>query len=101
MALFTVYCVDKPDALDVRLANRAAHLEWAGGFSDRIRMAGPMFADDGETFAGSLFVIDFGSKAEVEAWAANDPYAKAGLFQRVEIRPFRWLLGDGPPAKEG
>ena len=97
MGLYIVYCRDKPGAVDMRLANRPAHLEWAGGFADRIAMAGPMFAEDGETFAGSLFVIEFDSEAEVRAWAADDPYAKAGLFERVEISPFKWVIGDGRP----
>ena len=96
MGLFIVYCRDKPGAVDVRMANRPAHLEWAGGFAGRIAMAGPMFAEDGETFAGSLFVIEFDSEAEVRAWAAEDPYAKAGLFERVEISPFKWVIGDRP-----
>lgn len=97
MALFAIHCIDKPGALDVRMANRPAHLEWAGQSSDRIAMAGPLFADDGETFAGSLFIIQFNTLDEARAWAAEDPYAKAGLFERVDIRPCRWLLGDGPP----
>lgn len=96
MGLYIVYCRDKPGAVDVRMANRPAHLDWAKGFADRITMAGPMFAEDGETFVGSLFVIDFDSEAEVRAWAAEDPYAKAGLFERVEISPFKWVIGDRP-----
>ena len=59
-------------------------------------MAGPMFAEDGETFAGSVFVLEMESLEAVRSWAAQDPYAKAGLFERVEIRPFRWAIGDGP-----
>ncbi|MEM7767946.1 MAG: YciI family protein [Pseudomonadota bacterium] len=98
MALFIVYCIDKPGALDVRMANRPTHLEWAGAYSDQIAVGGPLFADDGETFAGSMFLIDFPSINEARAWADSDPYAKAGLFERVEIRPYRWLVGDGKTA---
>ena len=42
-------------------------------------MAGPVLSDDGETMIGSTFVIEFDSLDEAKAWAAEDPYAKAGL----------------------
>ncbi len=95
MPLFLIHAIDKPGALETRMANRPDHLEWAGQSIDRIKMAGPLFTDDGETFSGSVFVIEMATLADVKAWAANDPYAKAGLFQRVEIRPFKWLIGNG------
>lgn len=96
MPLFILNARDKAGALDIRMANRPAHLEWAGQFADKICMAGPVYAEDGETFAGSVFVMQMESLAEVEAWAAEDPYAKAGLFETVEIKHFAWLIGDGP-----
>lgn len=52
---------------------------------------------NGETFAGSTFVVEFPTLADAKAWATDDPYAKADLFETVEIRPFRWLLGGGKP----
>lgn len=96
MPLFILNARDKAGALDIRMANRPAHLEWAKGFADKICMAGPVFAEDGETFAGSVFVMEMDSLADMEAWAAADPYAKAGLFETVEVKPFAWLIGDGP-----
>lgn len=96
MPLFILNARDKAGAIDIRMANRPAHLDWAKNYADKIRMAGPVFAEDGETFAGSVFVIEMETLAEVQAWAAEDPYAKAGLFETVEIKHFAWLLGDGP-----
>ena len=95
MPLYLVNARDKPDALALRMDNRPAHLEWAKSYADRIWMAGPVLADDGETFAGSTFVIEFDSLEEARSWAAQDPYARAGLFATVEIMPFKWLLGEG------
>ncbi|MEM7329180.1 MAG: YciI family protein [Pseudomonadota bacterium] len=96
MPLFLINARDKAGATDLRLANRQAHLEWAGEFAHKIAMAGPVLSDDGETMIGSTFVIDFETAAEAHEWASNDPYAKAGLFDRTEIIPFIWLIGDGP-----
>lgn len=98
MAQFLINARDKAGALDLRMENRPAHLDFAKAHADKVLMAGPVFGDDGETFAGSTFVVEFGSLAEAKAWAAEDPYAKAGLFETVEIRPFKWLLGGGKPA---
>lgn len=97
MAQFLLNARDRPGALELRLAHRPDHLSWARSHADRILMAGPVFADDGETFAGSTFVVEFETLDDVKAWAAEDPYAKAGLFEHVEIRPFKWLLGAGKP----
>lgn len=97
MPLFLLNARDKQDALDIRMANRPAHLDWAAQHKDKIRMAGPVFADDGETFAGSTFVLEMESLGAVKTWASTDPYAKAGLFEAVEIRPFKWVIGDGKP----
>ncbi len=40
-----------------------------------------------------MVIYDGRDKAEAEAWAAADPYAKAGLFERVEIRPWKKVVG--------
>ena len=50
---------------------------------------------------GSLIVLDVKTRAEAESWARNDPYAKAGLFDRVEIHPWKHLIGglENPQAK--
>ena len=96
MPLFLINARDKAGALEVRLANRAAHLDWAKDYMDQIAMGGPVLSEDGETMIGSSFVIEFETMADAQAWAADDPYAKAGLFERTEIIPFKWLIGSGP-----
>jgi hypothetical protein len=42
---------------------------------------------------GSLIILTVGSKAEAEAWAAADPYARAGLFQSVMIQEWKRVIG--------
>ncbi|WP_267117012.1 YciI family protein, partial [Xanthomonas sacchari] len=41
---------------------------------------------------GSLVVAAFDSLAEARAWAEADPYVDAGVYARVEVRPFRKVL---------
>lgn len=85
--LFAVTCLDKPGALETRLANRAAHLDYAAKLP--LVVGGPMLTDDGEGMVGSLLVIEAPDRESLEKTLAEDPYAKAGLFQSVTIRPFK------------
>jgi uncharacterized protein YciI len=57
-----------------------------------VEMAGPFLNDKGE-MSGSLVILEVGSKAEAEAWAAADPYAKAGLFAKVRIEEWKKVIG--------
>jgi uncharacterized protein YciI len=90
--LYVLICEDKPDSEPLRLANRADHLEWVGGKTAMIRLAGPMLSDDGEQMRGSLFIIEAESDEAVRHFNAEDPYTRAGLWGNVTIRPFRQVL---------
>jgi hypothetical protein len=45
--------------------------------------------EDGQTPVGSLLLMDFPTRAYAEAFAEADPYNQAGLFQEVEIKPWK------------
>ena len=91
--LFAAMCHDKPDGLSVRLATRDAHVAWLKGMGARVRIAGPFLDETGEIMQGSIVVIEAEDLAAAKATFAEDPYAKAGLFASVEIRPWRWVVG--------
>lgn len=84
-------CTDKPGHLQTRFENRAAHLQHIAD-SGVVEMAGPFLSPDGE-MTGSLVVLEVPTLAEAEAWAAADPYAKAGLFESVQIRAWKKVVG--------
>lgn len=92
--LFAIFCYDKPDSAGIRQATRPAHLEYLSGAGDRVKIGGPLLGpgDDGAPI-GSMIVIDAASEAAVQLFADNDPYFTAGLFERVEIHPWRWVTG--------
>ena len=90
--MFCLICMDRPEGQDLRLANRPAHLAYVQE-NPSVLVAGPFLSEDGETMIGSLIVLDVRTRAEAESWAHNDPYAKAGLFDRVEIHPWKHLIG--------
>lgn len=89
---FALECIDKPNSLELRLANRPAHLEYLNGHKDALLLAGPLLDAAGEKPVGSLLIIEAADQRAAEAFAAADPYAQAGLFQSVSIRPFRKVL---------
>ncbi len=89
---FVLYCVDKPGHGQVRADNRPAHLDYLKSKLDSIVIAGPMTNDAGDAVLGSMLVIEAADRAEAEAFAAGDPYAKAGLFDKVEIKAYKKVL---------
>ncbi|NLH83337.1 MAG: YciI family protein [Phyllobacteriaceae bacterium] len=91
--LFVALCHDKPDGLPIRLATRDAHVAWLKSLAERVRIAGPFFDESGQAMCGSVVVIEAADLTAARATFAEDPYAKAGLFAAVEIRPWRWVVG--------
>ncbi|CAN7466898.1 YciI family protein [Phenylobacterium sp. LjRoot225] len=91
MPLFVLNCIDKPDALDVRMGAREAHLAYVRQ-SPVVKIGGPFLDAKGE-MAGSMLIIEVADLAAAQAFSAEDPYTKAGLFQSVDVRPFKLTLG--------
>ncbi|MGH8077231.1 MAG: YciI family protein, partial [Lysobacter sp.] len=63
----------------------------------RLLLAGPCPAIDAEDpgpagFSGSVIIAEFASLEDARAWADTDPYVDAGVYTRVEVRPFKRVL---------
>jgi uncharacterized protein YciI len=85
---FVIYCLDKPNSLELRMATRTAHLAYIDTKPIEIVIAGPLLDVSGG-MKGSMFVVEANDLAEVQRFSAGDPYRKAGLFERVDIDGFR------------
>ena len=90
---------DGPNVLDKRLAARPEHLARLKALRDegRLLLAGPCPAIDAEDpgpagFSGSIVIAEFASLQDARAWADADPYLAAGVYARVEVRPFKRVL---------
>ncbi|MFQ5955795.1 MAG: YciI family protein [Kiloniellales bacterium] len=94
---FVILATDKPNAAQIRAQARPAHLEYLKGFGDQIVAGGATLSDDGEGVTGSFLMVDMADRAAVAAFAHDDPFAKAGLFQSVEIRRWRKVIFNPPP----
>ncbi|TYB77771.1 YciI family protein [Maritimibacter fusiformis] len=89
--MFALICTDKPGAIETRKANRDAHLAYIAD-TGVVAQAGP-FLDAGGAMCGSLVILTVDSRAEAEAWAEGDPYARAGLFFDVRIEEWKKVIG--------
>ena len=93
--LYVIFCTDKADHAHVRAATRPDHLDYLDGFEDRLVTAGPTLTDDGQGMNGGLLVVVFPDRQAADDFARNDPYAKAGLFESVVIRPWKQVYPKG------
>jgi uncharacterized protein YciI len=93
---YAIICEDKPNSLALRMETRPAHLAALQLLQDegRILTAGPLPAIDSENpgdngFTGSVIIAEFDSIDDAQAWAQNDPYAIAGVFTKVVVKPYK------------
>lgn len=93
--LFALLCTDKPGSLQLRMDTRPDHIAWLNGINEAgtLKFAGPFLDADGKP-NGSLVVIKAETTGEAEAIASADPYAKAGLFSSVDIKPWNWVFNN-------
>jgi uncharacterized protein YciI len=87
--LFVIIGYDGPNGAALRPTVRPAHLENLRPLVERgkVLIGGP-FTDG----SGSLMVIEMENEAEAHEFARNDPYMKQGVFERIEVRPFRKVV---------
>ncbi|WP_439508124.1 YciI family protein [Yoonia sp.] len=88
---FALLAKDKPGALQTRLDNRDAHLAYVAE-TGVVEIAGPLLDAEGQ-MCGSLIILDVPDLATAQAWAAADPYAKAGLFGDVTLSAWKKVIG--------
>jgi uncharacterized protein YciI len=94
--LYAIIAEDVAGSLARRLEARPAHVERLKALhaAGRLVLAGPHPAIDAQDpgpagFTGSLIVAEFASREAAIAWAAEDPYALAGVYARVTVKPLR------------
>jgi uncharacterized protein len=93
--LFLVYRKDKPGNLHVRLANYEAHLDYLKSYPGKILLGGPTLGAgvgvDDQDMTGSFLIVEAENWEQVDAFVANDPFTKSGLFSTTLVE--RWKHG--------
>ncbi|MBY6242577.1 YciI family protein [Methylosinus sp. Sm6] len=91
--LFVALCQDKPDHVALRLATREAHLAFLAEHATQVKLGGAFLDAAGEKPLGSMLIVEARDAAAARALLARDPYALAGLFVSVEVKPWRRAVG--------
>jgi hypothetical protein len=91
--LYALICFDKRDSAALRAEVRPKHLAYIEANKARVKIAGPFLSDDGAQMVGSLLIIEADDLEAAWNFANEDPYAKAGLFAEVDVKPWRWIVG--------
>ena len=96
---YAIIAEDAPDSLEKRLQARPQHLDRLKSLQDagRLLLAGPFPAIDSNDpgsngYSGSLIVAEFNTLDEAKTWASNDPFTLSGVYQLVNVKPFRKTL---------
>ena len=97
--LYAIISEDVPDSPPLRKVARPNHIKRLDELlaQGRIVVAGPFPAidstDPGEAgFTGSLLVVEFDSLEDAQAWAKEDPYITAGVYERSIVTPFKQVF---------
>lgn len=97
--LYSIYAFDVANSLPLRAQARPDHIARLNALADqgKLVLAGPNPAVDsnepGEAgFSGSLIVAEFDSLEAAQAWANDDPYFHAGVYEKVIVKPFKKVL---------
>lgn len=88
---FVLHAMDVPNSAAIRDPLRQAHWDYLDTFADALPARGPLKSDDGETTIGSVCILDVPDRAAAEAFWANEPFNKAGVYDKVTME--RWRFG--------
>ena len=77
-------CRHRRELLHLRERHRE-HVASGGGGLARVLIGSALTDDDGETPVGNFGVLDAPSREAAQAFAENDPFARAGIVESIDI----------------
>jgi len=86
--LITAFDGTDSEALSRRLAVRAAHIE----LGNKYRVKGnhlyaAAILNETAQMIGSVMIVEFNSRAELDSWLAEEPYVTGNVWQKIDIKP--------------
>jgi uncharacterized protein YciI len=88
---FVIHAHDKADGATRRAPLRETHHAYLDRHPHLFIARGPLLDDDGKQTIGSLILADVADKAEAEAFWTNEPFNRAGVYERATME--RWRFG--------
>lgn len=87
-AQWVIFAWDKPGQSGARAANIAAQKEYAKALGERLIGYGHIVSDDASQTLATTWFVQLENRAAAEAFVADDPLNRAGVYDRTDIR--RW-----------
>jgi uncharacterized protein YciI len=56
-------------------------------------LLGGAILDEADEMVGSVLVVEFETREELDAWLTTDPYVTGGVWQEIEVQPYRPAVG--------
>ena len=91
---YAIQTKDKAGSSQIRADNRAVHIEYLTANKHLLLAAGTLIEDDGTGGNGGLLIVDTDDRKEAQKFIDNDPFTKAGLFEKVTITRWRKAFFD-------
>ena len=81
---FVIKAYDGEGMLDKRMEVRPCHFEGMEIMKEHILCAGGMLDKDGKMI-GSLLVMEFEKREQLDEYLANEPYVVEHVWERIEV----------------
>ena len=91
---YIITAYDAENALERRMAVRARHLEGVAKLGKHILCAGGLLDEEGK-MKGSVLVVDFDNRAELDKYLNNEPYILESVWERVEVETMNVVILNG------
>ncbi len=86
--IVTAYDGTDEGALDRRLKAREEHLKTVEKrFKDGEHLYGAAILDEDGEMIGSLMVVDYPSRENLDNWLKVEPYVVGNVWQKIDIQP--------------
>lgn len=96
---FMIRAYDGEGMLDKRMQVRPSHLEGMKKMNRHIICAGGLLDDDGK-MKGSVLVMDFRNREELDEYLAGEPYATEHVWEKIVIEPMNVVIANANKASE-
>ena len=91
---FVIKAFDGKGMLSRRMEVRPRHFEGMERMKEHTLCAGGLLDDEGKMI-GSLLVMEFPSRKELDEYLANEPYVVEHVWERIEVERMNVMVFDG------
>ena len=81
---YIIRAYDGENMLEKRMEVRPRHLENIAKVDGKVICAGGLLDDEGK-MKGSVLIMDFQSREELDNYLANEPYVKEHVWEKIEV----------------